>query len=220
MKLLLLTLITLSQSLFAISPDNLRLINKKMGAIAYQPSDEVVIRKLTDNSAFAKAGILEGDIILEVNDGIVFGLDHFFKQIANAEEVTPILVERENQLLLFNPDLGEAIPLDPDQGSGETPAYQSLSGSWTSGYESKFYVSNQNGSCLHGNRYESYSFKSYYPNGIVSYGTIVRTCRNGRLKITSDRYGFSVKGQLKNMQYMIWSQVPILSQKYDFHIWR
>ena len=199
----------------SVSPEEIRLINQKIGGIAYQPTQEVQLRAVFEGGALEAVGAKQGFAVLEINEQVIYGIDDFYRLIATTVGETSLLFEtKEGQLVPALVELGPKIPI----GGGNIPA--SLEGTWTSGYESKFQLYDRKGNCAEGDKGETYSYASHYPNNIKSYGFIQHRCATGSLRIVSKATGKEFYGQLKGNRYMIWHQVPLLGRAYDFHIWR
>ena len=186
---------------------------KKLGGYTYELEGEVVVRTVTSKGQMAKAGIVKGDIILEVNSEVVYGIEDFYKKIILASGDTSIVYENKEGVFEVNLDLPQSKPEEPSKSD-------SLEGEWQSGYDSKFTFILESETCDDELEYETYSYKSFYRYGISSYGTLYKSCRDDKLQVESSKFDFTVKGKLESNKYMIWYGVPFGSNKVDFHIWR
>ncbi|MBQ46868.1 MAG: hypothetical protein CMP10_05185 [Zetaproteobacteria bacterium] len=216
MRYLLMLSIFISQIGMALPAETIQQINKKLGGIVYKPGAEIEVRKVFEGGPLFQAGLNQGQLILEIDNQVVYSLDQFYYMIAAKEGPTSLLVEnKELGLETAMIYLGPAITITPR----EEPT-RGLSGQWKGTESMTFNVAKPTGDCTKGDKRENYTYESTYAAGVSSFGRIIRNCRTNRLEVFSDRYGFKVRGRLENSKYMIWYKVPILSRTYDFHLWR
>ena len=216
MKLLLTLTLCLASLGFGQNAEKIKKVNAKMGAIVYLPSHDVIVRKVALDGPFADADISKGDVILEVADQVVYGLNSFYNLIASQAGETNLLIEKENgDLQTVIVDLGAAIP-----GAGNRKVTESLAGVWYGVLDAKFELKLKSGSCADGSKKETYRYRSAYRGDIKSHGWVVRHCSSNRLRIRSEKYGFNTSGHLNSGSYMVWSKVPLFGSFYDFHMWR